>query len=87
MCSTCGDLHSIFILHVCTLSKIPLMLQIIYHWQIHYSFGVLKICLCSGYLMLRNQVKWHEGKEMVEVMVGFKRFCDLPFVHGVIDVT
>ncbi len=37
--------------------------------------------------MLRNQVKWHEGKEMVEVMVGFKRFCDLPFVHGVIDVT
>jgi hypothetical protein len=37
--------------------------------------------------MLRNQVKWREGKEMVEVMAGFKRLCGLPFVHGVIDVT
>ncbi len=87
VCSTCGDSHCIFILHVCTLSKIPLVQQIVCHWQIHYSFGALRIYLCSEYLMLRNQVKWHEGKEMVEVMVGFKHFCGLPFVHGVIDLT
>ncbi len=24
---------------------------------------------------------------MIEVMVGFKWFCGLPFVHGAIDVT
>jgi hypothetical protein len=76
-----------FALHVCTSNKIPLVQQIICHWQIHRPFGVSRICLCSEYSMLRNQVKWHEGKEMVEVMVGFKHLCGLPSIHGVIDVT
>jgi hypothetical protein len=37
--------------------------------------------------MFKNQMKWHEGEKMVEVMAIFKGFCCLPFIHGVIDVT
>jgi len=37
--------------------------------------------------MFRNQVRWLEGEEMVEVMAIFKGFCDLPSVHGVINMT
>jgi hypothetical protein len=32
-------------------------------------------------------MRWLKRKEMIEVMVGFKWFCGLPFVHGAIDVT
>jgi hypothetical protein len=32
-------------------------------------------------------MRWPKRKEMIEVMVGFKCFCGLPFVHGAIDVT
>jgi len=30
---------------------------------------------------------WPKGKELIKVMVGFKKFCGLPLVHGAINAT
>jgi hypothetical protein len=37
--------------------------------------------------MLNNQLKWHEGTKMVNIMVRFKDFLSLMLIHGTIDVT
>lgn len=37
--------------------------------------------------MFKNQVRWHEGEEMVEVMASFKGFYSFPSIHNVIDMT
>jgi hypothetical protein len=38
-------------------------------------------------VVLRIQLKWPKGNDLVEVMAKFKEFCSLPSVHGVIDAT
>jgi len=37
--------------------------------------------------ILNNQFKWHEGSEMINIMVRFKDFSSLMLIHGTIDVT
>jgi hypothetical protein len=37
--------------------------------------------------MLNNQLKWHEGSEMVNITVRLKDFLSLMLIHGTIDVT
>jgi hypothetical protein len=37
--------------------------------------------------MLKNQLKWLKGIEMVEIMVGLEDFCGLPSIHGAINAT
>jgi hypothetical protein len=38
-------------------------------------------------IVLKNQLKWPKGIEMVDFMDGFKDFCGLPLVHGAINAT
>jgi hypothetical protein len=30
---------------------------------------------------------WPKGKELIKVMVGFKKFCGLPLIDGAINAT
>jgi hypothetical protein len=38
-------------------------------------------------IVLKNQMKWPEGNDLIEVMDGFKDFCGMSLVHGTIDAT
>jgi hypothetical protein len=37
-------------------------------------------------VVFKNQIKWSTEKDLKDVMVGFKTFCDLPSIHNVINV-
>jgi hypothetical protein len=37
-------------------------------------------------MIFKNQMRWPKIEELVKVMVGFKTFGDLPFIHVAIDV-
>jgi hypothetical protein len=47
---------------------------------------VLQECVCAINMIFKNQMRWPKIEELVEVMVGFKTFGGLPFIHGAIDV-
>jgi len=36
--------------------------------------------------MFKNQMRWPEREELVEMMANFKTFSGLPSIHGAIDV-
>jgi hypothetical protein len=38
-------------------------------------------------IILKNQMKWPKGNDLIEVMARFKDFYDMPSVHGTIDAT
>lgn len=37
--------------------------------------------------MFQIQITWFEGKDLVQVMIGFRKFCNLLTIHGTIDIT
>jgi hypothetical protein len=37
-------------------------------------------------VVFKNQIKWPKGKDLKDVMVGFKKICDFPSVHNAINV-
>jgi hypothetical protein len=37
--------------------------------------------------MFQNQITWLKGKDLVQVMIGFRKLCDLLAIHGTIDIT
>ncbi len=47
---------------------------------------VLQEFVCAINMIFKNQMRWPKIEELVKVMVGFKTFCGLPFIHGAIDV-
>ncbi len=46
---------------------------------------VLHGLMCAMNSVLKNQMKWQEGNDSIEVMDGFKDFCGMLLVHGTID--
>jgi hypothetical protein len=38
-------------------------------------------------VVLKFQIKWHEGSDLIEVMARFKELCGLLLIHGTINVT
>jgi hypothetical protein len=42
--------------------------------------------VCVANVVLKIQLKWFVGDDLVEVMAQFKDLCGLPLVHGAIDV-
>jgi hypothetical protein len=50
------------------------------HLVLYEFFHVMNV-------VLKIQLKWPKGNDLVEVMAKFKEFCSLPLVHGAIDVT
>ncbi len=56
-------------------------------WEIFYEHGVTKICLCCEHCFQKSKTKWQQGKNLVQVMVGFKNICGLPLIYGAIDYT
>jgi hypothetical protein len=47
---------------------------------------VLQKFVCAINMIFKNQMRWPKIEELVKVMVGFKTFGGLPFIHGAIDV-
>jgi hypothetical protein len=37
-------------------------------------------------VVFKNQIKWPKEKDLKDVMVGFKTFCDLLSIHNAINV-
>jgi hypothetical protein len=48
---------------------------------------VLHEFVCATNVVLKIQLKWLVGDDLVKVMAGFKDLCGLPSVHGAIDAT
>jgi len=48
---------------------------------------VLHEFMCVMNFVLKNQMKWLKGNDLIEVMDGFKEFCGMLLVHGTIDAT
>jgi len=38
--------------------------------------------VCTMNFVLKNQLKWPEGNDLIEIMDGFKGLCGMPSVHG-----
>jgi hypothetical protein len=38
-------------------------------------------------VVLKLQIKWHEGSDFIEVMAKFKELCGLPLIHSAINAT
>jgi hypothetical protein len=43
---------------------------------------VLHEFVCTMNFVLKNQLKWPEGNDLIDVMDGFKDFYGMPLVHG-----
>jgi hypothetical protein len=37
--------------------------------------------------MFQNQITWLEGKDLLCVMIDFRKLCNLLAIHGTIDIT
>jgi hypothetical protein len=37
-------------------------------------------------VVFKNKIKWPKGKDLKDVMVGFKKICDFPSIHNAINV-
>ncbi len=48
-------------------------------WSLH---GLM----CVVNFIMKNQVKWPKGNDLIEIMDGFKKLCGLSSIHGAIDV-
>lgn len=48
---------------------------------------VLHEFMCAMNIVLKNQMKWPKGNDLIEVMARFKNFYDMSSVHGTIDAT
>jgi hypothetical protein len=38
-------------------------------------------------VVLKLQIKWHEGSDFIEIMARFKELCGLSLIHSAIDAT
>jgi len=38
-------------------------------------------------VVLKLQIKWHEGSDFIEDMAKFKELCGLPLIHNAINAT
>jgi hypothetical protein len=48
---------------------------------------VLHEFLCATNVVLKIQLEWLVGDDLVKVMAAFKDLCGLPLVHGAINAT
>jgi hypothetical protein len=46
-----------------------------------------KFVFVTNIVFKSQKKKWPQGKDLVQIMVGFKNICGLPLIYGAIDYT
>lgn len=86
--------HSIMpmgIFVTCTLNKLVHALEYLHCFEFFIIKNstihlVLHGLMCVVNFIMKNQIKWPKGNDLIEIMDGFKKLCGLSSIHGAIDV-